>query len=594
MRNLILVAAIAYTIALPVPACARQPRETISGVVVNSAGAPILGAQVALLRSKHQTGVVAGKAVAGPDGRFKILYERPERTIIPATAYLIASTNELLGIEAVNNRLAAQRIVCHPRASISGTVRDSEGRLVEGAEVSPDFLIWNTFFGQQYIHCKKIESAAGIRPAMTDAQGRFTLRGLPAGCSVCLRASKNGLGSGVTGSGDPGSRAARPDWTVPVGATDTAIILRAESAKAPAGCIKGRVIKQYNERPVPGVEVVAADMQNPNFGPRSRATTQSDGSFQLDGLPAGEYTVSVLEARQPVQPETDVQVSENGTTELTLLAIPGRTFIGQVVDENTGKGIPGVVVIAPGSKPVVTSVLMPGLFSTKMLPGPGVLLVIGDERGYGRTSQEIDIIETRKFISVTIKLPRATLICGNIKDSSGNPVDGALIRAISQDGPSDTVQADSKGYYKLIAEGSAQTACFLIAYDRATGEGAIQPVNPVARNTNLVDMTLQPAAGLSGVIKDDSGKPISGARVTPMLEAGGCRIYSMHNQAGSDAAGRFGIDGLIPGAAYAVRIEADGYEAPPPGMDALPELKSGETASAEFTLRAKSRAPAQL
>ena len=572
-----------YTaIFLPGPACATW---TLSGIAVNSAAAPVSGAQVTLLRSKRQTSIVAGKAAAGPDGGFKILYERPERTIIPATAYLIASSNEFLGIETVNNLLATQRVVCHPRASISGTVKDSEGRPVGGAEVSPDFLIWNTFFGQEYIHYRKVASVAGVKPTVTDEQGGFTLRGLPAGCSVCLRASKDGLGSGVTGSGDPGSRAFRLESAVPVGAVDVAITLKPESAKNPAGCIKGRVIEQYSKRPISGVEVVAADMQNPGSGPPARATTQSDGSFELDGLPAGEYAVSVLESRKPVQPETDVQVSENGTTELTLYAIPGRIVRGQVIDDNTGRGIPGVMVIAPGSKPVVTEALMPGFFVARMLPGPGVLLVIGDEQGYGRMSQEIDVVETRKLIGVTIKLPRAGTIRGTIKDSSGKPVDGALLRIVSPDGPSDTVQADSKGYCMLTLQGSADMTCDLIAYDRATGEGAIQSATLAARNTNLADITLRPAARFSGVVKDDTGKPISGAGVVPMLEAGGCRIYSMHNQAGTDASGRFTMDGLIAGAAYFVRIEADGYEALPLGKDVLPELKSGETAFAEFTLR---------
>jgi len=603
VRNLILAIAITYAaITSSCPACARQPREVILGIAVNEAGTPVSGVQVALLMSNHRTSAVAGQAAVGPDGTFKIAYPRPELTIIPAAMYLAASSDKLLGIQAVNNTLAAQRIVCHPRASVSGTVKDSGGRPVEGAVVSPDFLIWSEFFGQQYLHWREIEPAAGTKPAITDAQGKFTLSGLPAGCGVCLRASKDGVGIGATGSGDPSSGALKPELAIPVGTADIAIILKAQGMKAPTGCIKGWVLNKLTKWPVRGVEVVAVDMQNPSSSPRSMATTQSDGSFQLDGLPRGEYTVSVLEARRPVQPETDVEVSENGTTELTLLAIPGRTFIGQVVDENTGRGVPGVMVVAPGSKPVVTrsktspgrlSADGPGSFSINVLPGPGVLLVIGDKQGYGRAHYEIDVPEKGRFTGVRIKLPRATTICGTIRDSSGKPVDGALLRIVSPDGPLDTLQADSKGYYMLTLQGSADMTCDLIAYDEATGEGAIQPATLAARNTNLVDMALGPAARFSGFVKDDTGKPVPGARVTPMLQTGACRIYSMHNRAASDASGRFTIDGLIPGAAYFVRIEADGYEAPPFGKDALPELKSGETASAEFTLRAKAEAPAQ-
>jgi hypothetical protein len=120
-----------------------------------------------------------------------------------------------------------------------------------------------------------------------------------------------------------------------------------------------------------------------------------------------------------------------------------------------------------------------------------------------------------------------------------------------------------------------------------TQAGALAPISPESGKVNRVEIALRPAASVAGIVRDESGKPILGATILPMLDVGRIRVYAFHNQARSDAEGRYRIDGLIPDARYSVRIDAAGYHGVPLGKEQLPELKSGESASAEFVLPAK-------
>lgn len=575
MRRLILITALVFTAAASIPACADH---VIKGVVIDGSGSAVSGAQITLLRgSRNEFCVPIGRGTAGPDGAFSISYKEPALSSMQTSMYLAGVKGELLGIESIRNPGATQRIALRPRTSISGTVTGSGGP-VKGASVKPLYFIRDGFFGQHQIDFKRVEPAVRIRPAVTDMQGRFTLTGLPSGWNVCVRIS--------------GSQAAA-EYIVAEGAKDVAVTLKEQNAVPSSGRIKGRLLDSSTGKPVPGVKVMAVNAEVAAGVPVSMLT-RDDGTFEFNGVTPGMYAVWVMEASKPVQPQMDIQVAENETAEVTLHAVQGTLVQGRVVDSRTGKGVAGVVVASPASKPVSTG--RDGAFSIRVLPGPGMLTVVDMTGGYADLNHELEVPEKGGIKGLTLKLLPATRVYGRVTDSSGKTVDGALIRVFYPNMPGDVTQADSLGNYSstLMYGEPGQGSYFVAALDAVTGSGAVKAFNPQPEKSVQVDLEIGPSATLNGAVKDSSGKPVPNASVLPMLVTGRYRVYSLHNRASTDESGKFTVRSLVADADYALRIDAEGYGQLTVEKDKLPELKAGEISSAEFTLQPKSsQAPSQ-
>jgi hypothetical protein len=127
------------------------------------------------------------------------------------------------------------------------------------------------------------------RVALTDGDGRFEMRDLPAG-SVVLRASKTGLVSQQFGQRSPFS--ASDPVTLGEGQQFTA-----DFALLRGGVITGRVFDEFGD-PVANVRVSALRSQLTAAGPRLTAAnggpglTDDTGAYRLYGLAPGTYYVS--------------------------------------------------------------------------------------------------------------------------------------------------------------------------------------------------------------------------------------------------------------------------------------------------------------
>lgn len=576
-----ILSVIVTAIAVVLSACTA---DTLEGIVTDEAGTPASGIKVVLLASQDGQSLDMGSAVSSSDGRFSIEYPTPQLSVTSPVVYMVASSDSLLGIGVVRNKQATQRIVCQKRKDISGTVKDSAGLPVADATVRPHFMIRYSFFGEYQVDFNSIETASGIQPVSTDIRGRYVLKGLPSGWRVCLQAQKPGIGSGLTESVGYEVRTSQLKCAVLAGTSNADIVLKPDEPVSGFGAVRGRVVNFDNGDPISGVRVFIASAEST---PTVHRTTfsRSNGEFVFDKLPPGTYAVGALESPLPVAPEPDVEVAKDETTTVTLCAVPGVQVQGKVVSADTGEGLPGVMVFAVGGKPVLTaSGTDAGRFSVRMLPGTGILTAVGHDQGYGEVSQEVDVPENHNVTGVQMKLPRATVITGNIKNQSGRPVDGALLRLVTERGPVDLTQADSNGNFKLWLGPWVGKSYHLICCDLLTGGGSVLPVDVEAGKQTRVSIILQQPASLSGVLKDDAGNPVEGATVIPLLQLGECRLYDFEHQTQTDKAGRFLLTNLIPGAQYAVRIIADGYSSLGAGADTLPRLESGKTASKEFTL----------
>ncbi len=118
----------------------------------------------------------------------------------------------------------------------------------------------------------------------------------------------------------------------------------------PAGTITGRLICE--DEPAVAAQVgISASSWTDQFSAAAEAITDAQGHFELSGLPAGQYTVTVKLGTQSLwqaYPKKEVEVTGGTTTEVELALQRATPVSGRVVEEGTGTPVPGVVVLLEG------------------------------------------------------------------------------------------------------------------------------------------------------------------------------------------------------------------------------------------------------
>jgi hypothetical protein len=272
-----------------------------------------------------------------------------------------------------------------------------------------------------------------------------------------------------------------------------------EGTSAPVAGAQVHVVPSPAERPTPGSTIVA-------YRPLT-TTTDREGRFQVAGLEAGRYRISVMKAgfAMPLDlglPPIDLAPGEQRAVDIALQR--GAVIVGRVLDE-AGEPLADARVMAMRK---VT--LGPSGANTN----PNVL------RPAGPGAQSNDLGEFRLFslppgeyyVQVS---PRPDLAAASA------PRARTLLPTFF---PSTTDQAAAES----IALGAGQTSDPLV-----------------------ITMAGAPAFQVSGVVVDESGNPVANAMIRLSQEsAGRGPMYGMApwNQARSDGAGRFSLGNVTPGA----------------------------------------------
>jgi hypothetical protein len=234
------------------------PASAIEGTVsASGTGAPVAGAEVAIL--PHETGAIAARTAAGPDGRFRVEGLAPGAWDLRASARG-RSPALLPAITLGAGQRFETSVALAGTGSVEGAVRTAAGAAIASARVRV---------------AQRGDGLPGAVPfeVRTDFEGRYRIDGLEVGRAE-LVAHEEGTALGV-------SRAIR----VAEGRT-----ARADFFLAEAGVLAGRA------SPPPGaparpLAVVAVPMRAGLGGPQAaRALADATGHYRLD-LPAGEYRV---------------------------------------------------------------------------------------------------------------------------------------------------------------------------------------------------------------------------------------------------------------------------------------------------------------
>jgi hypothetical protein len=376
-----------------------------------------------------------------------------------------------------------------------------------------------------------------IRYAITDAQGRYSIEGLP---SATYRAE--------FGAGQPQESAPAPlHRLVALSAPDARTGF--DAALAPGGAISGRVTAA-DGAPIPDVSVNVRDID----GARTRyGTTAADGTYAIRGLPSGRYTITYAQSSyQALAPAEQVTVTAPNTTSLANSVLSeGGAIAGKVTDPD-GKPVAGVYVsvlhttigaVPNGSSytnaagEYTTPATLPnGSYVVKFQPptsdtGCHLAIEYSGNAATAAAATRVQMSAATTVSGIDAKLDYGGLIGGRITDAtSGLPLYGTVQVYDATGALVVTGVTGMAGHYRTVAglpPGAYRVQFRVERYVTMFYGGAtvLEAAARVPSGTSNISMALPRGGTLTGrITAADTGAPLEHAAVT--LYGAGDRVVA--------------------------------------------------------------------
>jgi hypothetical protein len=282
------------------------------------------------------------------------------------------------------------------------------------------------------------------------------------------------------------------------------------------------------------------------------ATTDAEGAFAFDGVPPGDFVVTVIGG--PVRGGAGGAVSLPGPLAVRCdvpvePALP-TTLLGRVCDKESGAPLEGAVVSVRAGGTARTD--KDGGFKVEVAPGWVRLSAVAE----GRPPVEMSVRVKDARVPVDVKVPCYVSVGGHVLGPDDRPVPGARVRWIGRDGPSEEQVADEDGAFVIggIAPGDpgvVQAEANGFVTDEARPEGG------------RVLVRLEVGGRIQGRVLGPDGGPAAGVPV--VLLPGGWTAEEDEDDMAiaerrvtrTDAEGRYAIEDLPPGGAWIFAVPDD-------------------------------------
>ncbi len=378
-------------------------RMTVAGRVLDPAGKPVPHASVMVYGAAKQADDRPGGSAPAPIGQAACDASGCFRLDMPRIS---SATHHMTGAAAlaagygmgwaefdVDADRPTADITLRPEQVIQGRLFDVKGRVIPGVCVSvegvghpwrgreaiPEWIEGPHLWGGAYANTPP----AWPRAATSDAEGRFTLRGIGRGMRALLMAE------------DPQYSRQR----IVVDTEDSDKPRSITAALEPAKVITGRITYTDTGKPVPHATVEIMAYPRPVGGPgyANYYETDAEGSYRANPISGVRYAVLVyvpegrpyLNAATGDFPFTWPKGTLGHRVDLALRR--GTVLRGRVVEEGTGRPIPGATlryVGRPddlddsGSWSGTTRTGPDGSYQLAVRPKPGTLIVLGPSEDY--------------------------------------------------------------------------------------------------------------------------------------------------------------------------------------------------------------------
>ncbi len=634
---------------VPAPAAEKPApgRMFVVGRVLDPDGKPKPGATVMVYAATKQPGrgdswdkrspSAIGQARSDDSGRFRVDAERTTSARhhrFGAVAIAPGYGAGWVELDPDADRPAAD-IALRPEQVIEGRLFDVNGRPVRDIEVTvqamgrvvPGIFVNGTparvdsLEGPSFLPMHRVDLPAWPRPAFSDAEGRFTVRGIGRGLHVVL------------GIDDP--RFARA--AVPV---DTDAASRSKSLTAalePARIIAGRVTDAETDRPIPHARIIVLSYKG-SAGYVNPFEADDQGRFRMNPLSADRYSISVSSTSGQPYLGTSTATFDwpRGAVEhrVDLPLRRGALIRGKVVEEGSGRPVAGARISfgtrrkdePNGASSGHAESGQDGSFQFAALPAAGYLIVLaptddyvlqtigdrmvregrpGGRRFYAHAFIPLDPKPDRESPEIAVPLRRGVTVKGRVVGPNGRLMpETAMIGRVfllPQPGAWQFWRYDPgcrvrDGRFEV--HGLDPDAEVPIHFLEPTGKlGATVKLSGKSGAGGPVTVRLESCGTARARLVDPVGKPDAGTLfrrismiVTPGAHQSGpeppaevladesvlLQIDPLHYGNGplSDAEGRIAFPALIPGATYSVSA---GPRGGPPTFRKEFTVKPGET-----------------
>jgi RNA polymerase sigma factor (sigma-70 family) len=608
----------------------------VTGKVLDAAGKPVAGAKL-LVWTKGVGGRanMPTRARSGDDGAFRFDLREDE---VFSGARVIAEGRSGVDWAVVANAMQGCDLTLRLRPDdipLTGRILDLEGRPVAGVtleilsvgQTAGDVGRWVDRFVDawkkgSWVGWSGLTSAPpealGLKPPVTDKDGRFVLKGVGRNRVVTLltRGERNeAMQFQMVARAGPNA-----GWKsgylglYPAGG---------EIVVGPTKPIVGTIRDRKTGKPAPGVTVACVTQRSKAM----ETTTDENGRYRITGSPKQKsYTISLggkkgypyLDYTHFDVPDTEglvplvVDLTVERGVEITgrVLARDGRRpvrgHVGytELPDNPHVKNFPTL----QGFKHLVSDwgrVEADGSFRVVGIPGRGVLVVAADEKlRFAQVDPYREFVVKHKLQGMReahavipvdppanrprpadvgdILLEPAAEVTGRVVDPDGKPLPGAAVAGLRD--RSGLVDApplrDAESGSVKVLKGATFTArsrrpgekTALIFYHPEKKLARI--VSPEAAPGKVLEVRLQRCGTVTGRVVDEKGRPLSRVAVylqtqttTEELEKRDLPVYDLttgfyrviHRKLKTDADGKFRAEGLVPGWPYHLfAVEADG------------------------------------
>jgi protocatechuate 3,4-dioxygenase beta subunit len=276
----------------------------------------------------------------------------------------------------------------------------------------------------------------------------------------------------------------------------------------------GRVLEASSREPVAGALV-----WNGGIGGMAWARTGSGGTFEIRA-PSGDR--GRIEAAAAGHTRALVRWQRDANEPITFLLGPGAPISGQVIDE-AGKPVAGAR-IATVSNPAEYRYGIEdkqawsgpdGRFVLRGLPAARVHALKAEKQGFAPVLQMGD-----STAPVRIILRQGTVAVGRVVDEQGLPVAGVKLTLAPVEEipiPKPALQfsavSDTKGSFRIpsVSAGRFELQASRPGFTSTILSGILIPESEA--RTEIGEITLLPGTAIEGIVVDERGKPVQGARV---------------------------------------------------------------------------------